>query len=172
MQPVPSGQGAYVSNAAKSRSKGFELELNGVITKNWQVWASYGFIDAKFLEYTNTKRVDLSDNNIPNIPWFTYSVGTNFTYEFNGDFIQKMHFNVSYQHMGKLYWDEENKAAQDSYGIVNAKITFENRTFDFGIWSKNLFDTDYHAFYFTSIGKSYVQLGKPAQFGVFAKIKF
>jgi len=172
LQPVPSGRGAFVSNAAKSKNKGFELELSGIVTKNWQVWASYGFIDAKFLEYTNTLGVDLTNNLIPNIPFFTFNAGTNIMFELKGDFIQKAHINLSYQHFGKQYWEEENEAFQKSYGTANAKITFENKTFDFGFWAKNIFDVDYNSFYFTASGKSFVQLGKPAQFGVFAKIKF
>lgn len=172
LQNVPSGQGAFVSNAAKSRSKGYELELNGVITDHWQVWASYGYIEAEFLEYTNTKGLDLTGNSIPNIPLYTFNAGTNFTFDLKGDFIQKAHLNLSYQHFGKQYWEEENVAFQENYGTANAKITFENKVFDFGFWAKNIFDVDYNSFYFTASGKSYVQLGKPAQFGVFAKIKF
>lgn len=172
LQPVPTGRGSFVSNAAKSRNKGFEVELNGVINKNWQVWASYGYIEAKFLEYTNTKGADLTGKFMPNIPFFTFNAGTNFTFELKGDFIQKMHLNLNYQLIGKQYWEETNEAFQKNYGIANMKITFENKVFDIGFWAKNIFDVDYNSFYFVASGKSFVQLGKPAQFGVFAKIKF
>ena len=171
-QPVPSGQGSMTKNAGTSKSQGIEFEANMVITNNWHIWTSYGFTEAKFSEYTNTKDVDLSGKLIPNVPKFTFGIGTDYSIDFKNSFINKMHFNLSYQHMGKMYWDEENIAFQKNYGITNTKITFISSSVDFGFWGKNIFETDYNAFYFNSFGKAYVQLGKPAQFGFFAKLKF
>ncbi len=171
-QPVPSGQGSMTKNAGTSISQGIEFEANMIFTNNWQIWTSFGFTEAKFTEYINTKDIDLSDNLIPNVPKYTFGIGTDYSINFKDSFINKAHFNFSYQHMGKMYWDEENIAFQKNYGITNAKITFISSSVDFGLWGKNIFETDYNAFYFSSFGKAYVQLGKPAQFGFFAKLKF
>lgn len=171
-QPVPSGQGSMTKNAGTSKSQGVELEANIVISNDWQIWTSFGYTDAKFTEYVNTKDVDLSDKLLPNVPKFTFGIGTNYSIDFEESFIDKTDINVSYQHMGKMFWDEENTAFQKSYGLTNAKITFVTSSVDFGLWGKNIFGTEYNAFYFTSFGNSYVQLGKPAQFGIFAKLKF
>lgn len=171
-QPVPSGQGSMTKNAGVSQSRGIEFETNFVITNDWQLWASFGYAEAKFTEYVNTKDVDLSGKLIPNVPKYTFGIGTDYTLDFQDSFIDNAHFNLSYQHMGKMYWDEENIAFQENYGITNTKITFVTSSVDFGFWGKNIFGTDYNAFYFSSFNIPYVQLGKPAQFGLFAKLKF
>ena len=170
-RPVPSGQGSMTKNAGKSKSQGIEFEANATITNNWQIWTSFGYTDAKFIEYINTADEDLSNNLIPTVPIITFGIGTDFGFDINGSFIQKANINLSYQHMGKIYWDEDT-AFQNSYGLTNTKITFTANAVEFGFWGKNIFNADYNAFYFTSMGKSYVQLGKPAQIGVFAKINF
>ena len=171
-QPVPSGQGSMTTNAGKSKSQGIEFEANGVISNNLQIWTSFGYTEAKFTEYINTTNADLSGNLIPNVPKFTFGIGTDYSIYFKESFINKAQFNLSYQHMGKMYWEEDNIDFQKSYGITNLKITFVASKVEFGFWGKNIFATDYNAFYFTSLGKSYVQLGKPAQFGVFTKLNF
>lgn len=159
-------------NVGTSKSQGVELEANIVISNDWQIWTSFGYTDAKFTEYVNTKDVDLSDKLLPNVPKFTFGIGTNYSIDFEESFIDKADINVSYQHMGKMFWDEENTAFQKSYGLTNVKITFVTSSVDFGLWGKNIFGTEYNAFYFTSFGNSYVQIGKPTQFGIFAKLKF
>lgn len=171
-QPVPSGQGSMTKNAGVSQSKGLEFEASFLAANHWQIWTSLGYTEAKFTEYINTKDVDLSGKLIPNVPKYTFGIGTDYSIEFQNSFINNAHFNLSYQHMGKMYWDEANTAFQKNYGITNTKITFVTSKVDFGFWGKNIFATDYNAFYFSSFGKSYVQLGKPAQFGFFAKLKF
>ncbi len=170
-QSVPSSLGSYVDNAAKSRSWGIELEINGYINDNWQIWTNFGYNKVKFLEYTNSQEAVLNNNFAPNTPRYTLSTGTNYTVFINGGFIDKAHLNVNYQHFGKIFWNEENTAFQKNYGLLNAKLTFENDTFDFGLWAKNIMDVDYNVFYFVT-SAPFVQLGKPAQFGVFAKFKF
>ncbi len=171
-QPVPSGQGSMTKNAGKSKSKGVEFEANVIITNDWQIWTSFGYTEAKFTEYINTNDVDLSGNLIPNVPKYTFGIGTDYSIDFTDSFINKANLNLSYQHMGKMYWEEENLAFQKNYGITNTKITFVTSVVDFGVWGKNIFATDYNAFFFSSFNIDYVQLGKPAQFGIFAKLKF
>jgi hypothetical protein len=80
--------------------------------------------------------------------------------------------NSNYQLFGKLYWNDDNVAYQDAYGILNAKISVSSRIFQWGFWGKNLISAEYNAFYFEALGKSYVQKGKPIQFGLFAKVNF
>ena len=138
-QPVPSGQGSMTKNAGKSKSQGIEFEANMIVTNNLQFWTSFGYTEAKFTEYINTANVDLSGNLIPNVPKFTFGIGADYSIDFNDSFIKKAHFNLSYQHMGKMYWEEENIDYQKSYGITNAKITFVTSAVDFGFWGKKYF---------------------------------
>jgi outer membrane receptor protein involved in Fe transport len=171
-QLLPSGQGVFTDNAAKSRSWGLEMEVNGYLKDNWQIWSSFGYNKVRFLNYTNSKNVDLSNKFAPFVPRYTFSIGTNYSINFQNLSVKKIQINLNYQHIGKIFWNEENTATQNSYGLANSKISFETRVLIFGVWAKNLFDIDYKVLYFATRSSSFVQLGKPAQFGIFAKIKF
>ncbi len=170
-RPVESGQGSMTKNAGVSQSRGIEFEANLIVSDDLQIWANLGITEAKFTSYTNSNTIVLSGNLIPNVPKYTFGLGADYSIDFQDSFIDKAHFNLSYQHIGKIYWDEENDAFQKNYGITNTKLTFVTSSVDFGFWGKNIFGTEYNAFYFTT-SKPFVQLGKPAQFGFFAKLKF
>jgi outer membrane receptor protein involved in Fe transport len=79
---------------------------------------------------------------------------------------------ANYQGQGKIYWNEENTASQDYYGLVNAKVSLVNRIGRLDLWAKNILNEDYNSFFFNSLGKSFVQVGKPAQFGASLVITF
>lgn len=171
-QPVPSGRGSMLKNAGESVSKGFEIELSSKVNKNLELWFGTGLNEAKFLDYQRSETTNYEGNYIPYVPKFTINGGFNFSAYFNSGIIRKIVINANYQHLGELYWNETNEAKQDSYGMLNAKIMANSRYFDFGLYGKNLLSQEYNAFYFEALGNSYVQQGKPLQFGVFAKLKF
>lgn len=171
-QPVPSGLGSMLTNAGHSESKGVELELSSRVNKSLELWLGMGYNEAKFLDYQRNDTTNYGGNYIPYIPAFTMNAGANYSIFLNSDFINTINLNANYQYFGKLYWNDANEAYQESYGLLNAKISASAKFFDFGLWGKNLLASDYNSFYFEAIGNSYVQLGKPVQFGLFAKIKF
>lgn len=166
-QPVPSGRGSMLKNAGKSKVQGIELEFRYLINEHHTVWASYGNNKAEFVEYVRSETLDYSGNTITYVPKYTLNIGTNYTLKFNSNTVRNATLTLNYQQIGKLFWNDENTAYQESYGILNSRINFHSSKFDFGIWGKNLLDTDYNAFYFTASGKSYAQKGKPIQYGVF-----
>ena len=170
-QTVPSGTGSYTDNAGVSESKGFEFETKVFPVKNIDVWAGIGYNEVKFVEYIY-KDVDYSGNYLAYIPKYTVSAGGNYKIDFNNNFAKGMTLSVNYKHFGKLYWNIDNDAFQDSYGLLNGKVSFTFKHFDLGLWAENILNADYNSFYFTALGNSYVQLGTPAQFGASVKIKF
>jgi outer membrane receptor protein involved in Fe transport len=168
-QPVPSGTGSMTDNAAHSESKGVELELRFLVNKNLTVWSAYGYTEAKFLDYQRDEDRDYSGNLIPYIPEYTLNVGGNYTVNINKG-IRNATLTLNYQQVGKLFWNDANLAYQESYGILNGRLNFHSKEFDFGIWGKNILDSDYNAFYFEALGNSYAQAGKPIQYGVFVHV--
>jgi outer membrane receptor protein involved in Fe transport len=168
-QPVPSGTGSMLANAGKSESKGIELELHYLINKNISVWGSYGYNEAKYINYVRDENRDYSNNLIPYVPKTTLNLGANYTVNINRG-IRNATLTANYQQLGDLYWNDANTAFQKSYGLLNARLNFHSKVFDFGLWGKNLLDTEYNAFYFEALGNSYAQAGKPIQYGVFMNI--
>jgi len=166
-QPIPTGRGSMLKNAGRSTVQGIETEFRYLVNKDLSVWASYGYNKAVFEEYVRSETLDYSGNTITYVPKYTLNLGANYTVNFNSNAVRNATLTLNYQQIGKLFWNDENTAYQDSYGILNGRINFHSSNFDFGIWGKNLLDTDYNAFYFTALRNSYAQKGKPVQYGVF-----
>ncbi|WP_436417943.1 TonB-dependent receptor [Petrimonas sulfuriphila] len=182
--------GRIVTNAGKSDSKGFEVSLKYVPVRNLSLFADYGFADARFVNYQTEKQVgrettdvDYSGNYVPFAPRHTLSIGASYVHDFaNSPLIDRLVGNIQYAGAGKIYWTESNKTTpqnggsgeelyQPFYGLVNGSISAEKGAFSLELWTKNLFNTDYHSFLFEAsdmtTGKvnQFVQRGYPTRFG-------
>ena len=162
----PAGQttGRMMSNAGHSRSYGAELSLS-YRQGRFQTLANYGYTNAKFIDYISGKD-DYAGLYVPYVPQHTVSVGCEYRQPLNGRRASHLLFNVSWQGMGKLYWNEANTASQSFYGQLQASATLNMNRFSVSLWGKNLTDTDFNTFYFKSVGNSFVQRGKPLRFGI------
>ena len=73
--------------------------------------------------------------------------------------------SAQFSGIGKIYWTETNDISQPFYGLLNAKVGLRKGIVSFNLWGRNLTATDYQAFYFESFNRSFIQKGKPLQFG-------
>jgi iron complex outermembrane receptor protein len=55
---------------------------------------------------------------------------------------------------------------------VNAKVGVRKGNIKLDVWTRNLLDADYTAFYFESFGNPYMQKGKPFQVGAEVSVAF
>jgi iron complex outermembrane recepter protein len=171
-QPVPSGQGSMLKNAGRSVSKGIELEVIARPCEHFSIYSSYGFTKAKFAEYQRNPETNYKGNYIPYAPGNTVQLGADVSMNVNTLGVQKVIFFANYQGQGKIYWNEENSSSQKYYSLVNGKVSFLAGMFRVDLWAKNILNEKYNAFYFSSLGKSFVQVGKPVQFGANLSVKF
>lgn len=171
-QAVPSGNGSMLKNAGHSVSKGYEIEMMVRPTNNLSVNLSYGYTDAKFLDYQRRDTVNYKGNYIPYAPENTFMMGADYSIPVKSGMIDRIVIFANYQGQGKIYWNEENSASQNFYGLLNGKISIMSKYARLDLWAKNILNEDYHSFYFSSLGKSFVQVGKPFQFGANLIITF
>lgn len=169
-QTVPSGTGSMLTNAGKSESKGVETEIKMLPAKNLETWVAFGYNEAKFIDYVKNENEDYSGNYLPYVPRFSFNVGGNYSVDIKKQWLDKIRFQLTYNGFGKHYWHESNVAYQEYYGLLNHRISFEKGAVTFAFWGKNILNADYNSFYFQALGNSYVQLGKPATFGVNLKV--
>ena len=54
---------------------------------------------------------------------------------------------------------------EETYGLLNAKVSFTKGDLQLDVWGKNLLNTKYHAFLFESGPAAFAQAGKPMQLG-------
>ncbi|MCD6354310.1 MAG: TonB-dependent receptor [Prolixibacteraceae bacterium] len=171
-QTVPSGHGSMLTNAGKSESKGIEFEIKALPAKNLETWLSFGYNDARFVDYVKNKNEDYSGKYLPYVPKFSFNLGGNYKIEIDKFWLDRIRIHLSYNGFGKHYWKETNVAYQDYYGLLNHRISFEKNNIVFSFWGKNILNANYNSFYFQALGNSYAQIGKPASLGVNLKVTF
>ncbi|MDD6210169.1 MAG: TonB-dependent receptor [Bacteroidales bacterium] len=181
---VNSGNGRYLTNAGKARSFGVEATATARITPNLTFAVNYGYTNATFKDYsviekvkneagkTEEKEIDCSGNYIPYAPQHTLSIDASYSIPLRCPVFDQLVFAAQYNGAGKMYWTEKNDLSQKFYGLLNVRISFRKGTYRLDLWGRNLINTDYNAFYFESFGQSFMQRGKPIQFGAEISARF
>lgn len=166
-QTYPANPGQRITNAGRSASRGLELTVKAIPLFGFENSLSYGFTHAKFRHYVLDDVTDYSGNFVPYVPRNTFTFQTNKLHELREGFpIESVRFNILFRAIGKTYWKDDNAHAQNAYGLADFKVTFSRGIFSLDFFVKNIFNTQYEAYYFTAFGNSYYQPGKPRQLGL------
>ncbi|MDH6358149.1 TonB-dependent receptor [Parabacteroides sp. PF5-9] len=170
-QFVNSGEGRMLTNAGKAKSFGIEATLRASILPGLTSDINYGYTRSTFRDYNNGLE-DFKGNYIPYIPRHTLSVGLNYTKLLSSCWLDQFTVSAQFSGNGNIYWTEQNDISQNFYGILNAKAGVRKGIVNFNVWSRNITDTKYSAFYFESLGNTFMQLGKPFQIGAEVSVAF
>ena len=172
--PPGKNTGRMMTNAGKSRSLGCELSLFWTIFNNQHgslhLGATYGHTNAKFVKYHDGNH-DYKGKYVPFAPQNTTGAELSYNIALNNKLLKHIVLSGDWKGVGKIYWDEQNKTSQPFYSVFGASVSLETKYFDLKGWCKNLGDTEYETFRFTSVGNQFCQLGKPRQIGVSLKLK-
>jgi len=158
-----SSYNSYVSNAAKGKSKGFEVELNARLSNTLELFGSYGYANVTFENYKDAKG-NYSGNNNTYAPKYNYNLGLQYRDD-KGYFAR-----VDLNGYGKTYFDRENKNERDSYNLINAKLGYETQNYDIYFYGKNIFDKNYDSI--NIYGNSTVVYSAPREIGVQLTYRF
>ena len=176
---VNSGNGRMITNGGKARSLGAEATIQARITSNLTANINYGYTNATFRNYFHEEkqgseiiRTDYKGNHIPYTPSHTFSAGLQYSKLLNNCWLDQFTASAQYSGAGKIWWTEKNDIGQDFYGTVNAKVGVRKGNIKLDVWTRNLLDADYTAFYFESFGNPYMQKGKPFQVGAEVSVAF
>jgi outer membrane receptor protein involved in Fe transport len=172
-QTVPSGRGSMLKNAGHSVSKGAEVSLRASLDKGFEFNVAYGYTHATFISNVVNTELDYNGHFLPYVPRHTLSANASKNFRIkNSKVLDNIRINLLYRGNGDIFWDEENENKQPFYELADAKVSFIKGSLQFDLWCKNMFNTDYAAFYFEALGNRYMQPGKPAQAGMNLSIKF
>ncbi|RXI45032.1 TonB-dependent receptor [Malaciobacter mytili] len=138
VEEAPVAGTIYMVNAATATSKGFEMEVEGMITNELTLFASVGINKTTFDNFS-----DLAGNYSGNYnllaPKYNFNIGTQ--YRANNGLYARVDFNG----YGKTYFDKANTNYQKAYSLVNMKMGYETNTFDIYFYVNNLLDKNYDA---------------------------
>jgi outer membrane receptor protein involved in Fe transport len=170
--PEGNSTGRMMTNAGKTRSFGAEGSIS-YKTGNVRLSSEYGYTNARFIKYKNG-RDDFSGKYVPYVPQHTISAGADYTIKWNREsgFADMVVLHIDIKGFGKIFWNESNTLYQPFYTLLNGSISVRKGSFSVDMWGKNLASSDYNTFYFLSMGNSFLQKGKPMQFGISLKTNF
>lgn len=163
----PKGQttGRMMTNAGRSRSLGFETSLKANLFDNLSLLASYGYVNSRFIDYDNGIQ-NYSNKYMPYSPQNTVSLSLNYYIQMDNQYLNDINLGINYIGLGSIYFDDANLISQDYYSLIDVYANLHKGIFDLRLWAKNITNTKYNTFYFMSLGNSFVQRGKPIQFGL------
>ena len=176
------GYGRKMVNAGKSYSCGLEMTLRGSALSNHLGWSlGYGYTHAAFKDYTTKTSakgdiVDYKNNKVPFVPAHTLSAMVDYRLDINDSFIKSLTFGANMNAQGKVWWDEANTYSQKFYAVLGAHICADLNICKLNLWARNLTDTKYNTFAFSSKATGQevfmAQRGNPFQMGFDLSLHF
>jgi iron complex outermembrane receptor protein len=162
----------YIANVGSASSKGIEFEINGRAHRDLDLFGSFGLTNARFGDGTSSNGVNVSDNEIPNTPDYTATIGAHLSRTLTPAATLYGHGEMVFY--GAFKYDDANLAGQDAYSLANLRAGVRGRYLFAEGWIRNAFDTAYVpvAFAFPSQSGFLGESGRPRTFGVTAGVRF
>ena len=139
--PCPGSAWGYCQRASgEIESKGFELELAGALTPNWQIMTGYTFVSAKYTKDSDTSRIgQLFDGDLPRRQ---FKLAT--SYRLPGS-LSRWRVGGQVYAQNRTFASDAPSIEQGGYIIagLNAAYNLDNRT-EIRLNINNLFDKRYY----------------------------
>lgn len=169
MFPDGSTTGRVTTNAGKTRSFGTEMQIRCNPNEHWNTALSYGYTNARFVEFNDGKR-SYDGNYVPYAPQHTLFGSVTYSLPILKNWT--LDFNTNVRGVGRIQWNEENNLSQPFYALMGINVTARHGWLEFQVWTENVTGTEYHTFYFESIGNQFVQRGRPRTVGGTVRLNF
>ena len=164
----------YIANVGSATSRGVELELTARPVAGVDVFSAFGYTRARFGADAESSGLNVSSNELPFTPDYTFSLGAQLT--------RALTSRISWYGRGELvaygafHYDEANSESQDAYSLVNFRAGARGRILSAELWIRNAFDTQYVplAFAYPGLAPSgFVgEPGRPRTFGISVGVGF
>jgi iron complex outermembrane receptor protein len=173
--PNPSVPGQfYIANVGAARSTGVEFEVNARAHARLDVFGTVGYTSAHFGDGAISSGIDVSDNDIPNTPEYTASLGAQFNHAVNAAVSLYGRGEIGFT--GAFRYDDLNREGQDAYSLANFRAGVRGRYIFGEAWVRNAFNTSYIpvAFAYGQLAPSGFigEMGAPRTFGVSGGVTF
>nr|VFJ48056.1 MAG: iron complex outermembrane recepter protein [Candidatus Kentron sp. FW] len=164
-----------LDNIDKVDILGGELEFQGLITDDLQVFGGIGITDTEIKEFKALPQH--KGKHAPKSNKYTLNLGTQYAFNLGP---MDAALRLDMERRGRKYWTMDNAEFQDPFTLYNARLTLEKGDFQVSFWGKNLADERYYVEYFDadSVLNPAVPfsdggaLGQPRSFGVDIRYDF
>jgi iron complex outermembrane receptor protein len=136
-----------LGNLEEVEYMGFEVELQGEITDNLDVYLRGGYTDSEIKKESRTAEAGLpSDvgNQAPLVSEYTLNLGAQWRLPL-GSTGASFFIRPDFQIIGDTYWYPDNFTVRDPVELLNLRAGIETERWSLVAWSKNLTDEDYNA---------------------------
>lgn len=124
------------------RAQGVELEVTALISEQFSVSGSYGFLDAEFTKDVFVDDESLKGNDMRRTP--DHSLNINATYEWEAADIGEFSARLAYQYTSEFFFDNSNDPLTEVDAQDNIDASLMLRSFDdtwsVQLWVKNVTD--------------------------------
>ena len=170
----PTTFGFATLNVDESRMLGVETELNWIPHQNWELYVNIGLLNGKFKKVPMDLGIDsLLGREQAHAPAYTFAGGIAYRSE-SGIFAR-----VDVTAKDEFYFSSSHDQKSNSFGLMNARLGYENENWLISFWGRNLFDKEYavRGFFFGNeppdfLDTLYTRFGDPLQFGITIEKKF
>ncbi len=158
----------FFGNAASGTNRGAELELDWIISDQWQLEVGAAWLDAEFDDFINEFGEDLSGREQAHAPSYMFSTTLRFE---QGPWFA----SVTADAKDEFYFSDRHDVQSDSYVLYHASAGYKANQWQIRIWGRNLGDEDYFVRAFGSFGNDprklyvtepYFQFGEARVVGV------
>lgn len=165
---LPDSQGFFTNiTNAQARVAGFEAEAKAIPLDGLELTAGFGYIDAKYTDYTSPFTGDnFNGNKLPYAPEYTFNLAAQ--YRSPGGFFSRLEL----QGLGTYFFDDANSLKQDSLTLVNARIGYEFGKSGLYLFANNLFDKEYFTAAFAPLGVPRANYGDRRVIGIQFQTRF
>ncbi|MEM9683948.1 MAG: TonB-dependent receptor [Pseudomonadota bacterium] len=133
---------SFISNAAKSRVFGFEVEAQAAITRGLTSFLALGYTNTKFEEFNLAGVEDLSGQSFPQAPEWTVAFGGFYQHPSGLFFGADAEYTDSFN--ARIGTPPQDRLK--GYFIVNAQTGFRYENYKLSIFVENLFNEEYFLF--------------------------
>ncbi|MDR0226106.1 MAG: TonB-dependent receptor [Burkholderiaceae bacterium] len=168
-------QALFTTASLDYRSKGAELEALASLTPHLRLSAAAGYTHAELAHVpANGSTGARSGNRVPNMPRITGAVGLQYEAPMQwGSATGRLKGSLSWQYVGKRAVDVKESFDLPGYGVVNARIGWQQGPWEIYAFAWNLLDRQYlvggQAW---TPGVSSVRVGQPRIVGLGATMRF
>lgn len=149
-------------NASDAEISGIEAEFSFAASENLIINLSASFLDTEYVEFREASGVISSGNPLQRTPETQY--GANFDWTIG----EEVNVFVGYSWQDKLPWQPANLNFEDSYGLLDARVTYAplDAQWSASVWGKNITDELYRTNVIPFFGEEVSQFGPPGTYGV------